>query len=236
MKIISELKSSKGGTLSITEDRDIISDGIFYVLRDKTLAAGGQAVKINSEDVLNIGEIRYSSAPRLVSSLSCFGIAGILYKFLPPVRSVTNASKLAANDALRSSKIIAFLTSDDRVYDAAKSFGKSATFVRDASAAVYDLLYYACIILLILAAVQFVRYMLSYKRLVEINTAYGSFCIDKFGISDNELNRFIRCFNSSPLGSSTSRSNESNKAVCPSCSAENARGKKFCSKCGNRLI
>ena len=236
MKIISELKSSKGGTLSITEERDIISDGIFYILRDKTLAAGGQAVKINSEDVLNIGEVKYSSAPRLVSSLLCFGIAGILYRVLPPVKSVTTASKIAANDAFRSSKIIAFLTNDDRVYDAVQGFGKSATFVRNASSAFYDLLYYACIILLILAAIQLVRYLLSHKKLVEINTAYGSFCIDKLGISNNELNRFIRCFNNSPLGASQPRSDKSDKIICPSCSAENESGKKFCSKCGNRLI
>lgn len=237
MRIVSELKSCKGGTLSVTDERDIISDGIFYILRDKTLSAGGQAVKINSKDVLYIGKIKYSSFPRLWSSLVCFGIAGVLYKVLPPVKAVTAASKIAANDAFRSSKIVSFIASvgDERVYDTARSFGKTAAFIRDASAAFYDLMYYACIILLILAAIQLVRYALSCKRLVEINTAYGSFCIDKFGISDNELNRFIRCFNDMPK-SYAAETAEGNKAVCPSCSAENASDSKFCKNCGTKLI
>ncbi|MCM1328114.1 MAG: zinc-ribbon domain-containing protein [Ruminococcus sp.] len=228
MNIVKKLKNGSGGVLSVTENGDVISEGNFYILKDKKLKSGGQAVKIRRDDILRIGGIKYSSAAKLISSCSCFGVCGILYLIYKYFKSISRKAGYASKGTGFLSELFKGSTGDAAYIPYAYAdASESAANISKTAGELQSVLRILIIILFVISVVQLIRYGLSHKKLVEVNTVYGSFCISRYGVRENDLQNFINCFHS--LGTAASG------LVCPECGAENPQGKKFCAKCGRKL-
>lgn len=225
--MITSVSNSKGGCLSLSESGDIIVSGTYYIIHDNDLVNGGDEKYISKSDVMRIGERRYSSRKKLIATCVLFGISTISYGLIDKIKSGVAPVKSVTDKAGETAGYISDYDNTG-ISGVVKSISGAFGTVLDN---LYNIIMIAAIIAFVISIYWLVRYIMSHKRLIEINTAKGFYCIDKSGINIMELDRLISDFyrlKEQPVQHNT------DLWYCTQCGISNNGN--FCMRCGQKKL
>lgn len=232
--IIYTLKNSKGGSLLLADNGDIFIEGSYYIIRDKHLSLGNRDVRIPKGDILRVGRRQYAASAILIRACAMFFLSGVVYGLIGKIQSGTGK----ITDVTDKVSDAADHISDFYESSIISSTGEAASNVSDFFSNISLVILIAAILLFVLSAFSLVKYLLSHKRLLEVNTAYGFFCISLNGVNKPELDSFISAFYN--IGTQQSSppppvpEAPSDVWYCSKCGAKNEDN--FCSRCGNKRM